>query len=200
MRGASQRAISRPSWMSRSTIMSPVPWPPLTSRQRHCLRRASPSPAGRVDCGAPAPQAPADWASPPCAIRISRPNAAIVASSASTSPLVATITGSNTIGTPASASSRSATAFAVSADPIMPIFTASTPISPTTESICAITISVGTGCTACTPSVFCAVIAVIAVIAWPPSIVTVLISAWMPAPPPESEPAMIRTRGVMPAA
>ena len=38
---------------------------------------------------------------------------------------------------------------------------------------------------------FCAVIAVIAVIAWPPSMVTVLMSAWMPAPPPESEPAMI---------
>ena len=57
------------------------------------------------------------------------------------------------------------------------------------------TISAGTGITACTPSVFCAVIAVIAVIAWPPSMVTVLMSAWMPAPPPLSEPAMIRMRG-----
>src|SRR5262245_19889735 len=28
----------------------------------------------------------------------------------------------------------------------------------------------------------------------PPSALTVLMSAWMPAPPPESEPAMIRTR------
>jgi hypothetical protein len=66
---------------------------------------------------------------------------------------------------------------AVSGEPIMPIFTTSTPISPTTDSICASTISAGTGMTRCTPSVFCAVIAVIAVIAWPPSIVTVLMSA-----------------------
>ena len=42
---------------------------------------------------------------------------------------------------------------------------------------------------------FCAVIAVIAVMGWPPSIATVLMSAWMPAPPPESEPATIRMRG-----
>ena len=56
-------------------------------------------------------------------------------------------------------------------------------------------ISAGTGWTALTPSVFCAVIAVIAVIAWPPSMVIVLMSAWMPAPPPESDPAMMRMRG-----
>ena len=31
--------------------------------------------------------------------------------------------------------------------------------------------------------------------AYPPSIVIVLISAWMPAPPHESEPAMDRMRG-----
>jgi hypothetical protein len=47
-----------------------------------------------------------------------------------------------------------------------------------------------------TPSEFWAVIAVIAVIAWPPSIVTVFTSAWMPAPPPESEPAMINILGM----
>jgi hypothetical protein len=44
-----------------------------------------------------------------------------------------------------------------------------------------------------TPSVFCAVSAVIAVAAKPPSAVTALMSAWMPAPPPESEPAAIST-------
>ena len=38
--------------------------------------------------------------------------------------------------------------------------------------------------------------AVTAVIAWPPSMVTVLMSAWIPAPPPESDPAMMRTRAV----
>jgi hypothetical protein len=36
------------------------------------------------------------------------------------------------------------------------------------------------------------VIAVIAVIAWPPSAETALMSACIPAPPPESDPAMIR--------
>ena len=34
----------------------------------------------------------------------------------------------------------------------------------------------------------------IAVMAKPPSALTDLISAWIPAPPPESEPAMIKTR------
>src|SRR5688572_27123027 len=57
--------------------------------------------------------------------------------------------------------------------------------------------SAGTAITRWTPRVFWAVTAVIAVMAWPPSIVTVLMSAWMPAPPPESEPAMIRMRGVL---
>src|SRR5947208_15836359 len=52
----------------------------------------------------------------------------------------------------------------------------------------------GIGNTPNTPSVFCAVRAVTAVAAKPSSIVTVLMSAWMPAPPPESEPAIISTR------
>ena len=130
------------------------------------------------------------------AIAISRSNAAIVGALARTEPLVATMTGSNTIGT-VSRFRYSATALAVSAEPIMPIFTASTPMSRTTASIWAITMSVGIRCTASTPSVFCAVTAVIAVIACAPSIVAVLISAWIPAPPPESEPATIRIRGVV---
>src|SRR4030095_14367536 len=52
----------------------------------------------------------------------------------------------------------------------------------------------GSGTTPNTPSVFCAVSAVMAVAANASSIVTVLMSAWMPAPPPESEAAMISTR------
>ena len=44
-----------------------------------------------------------------------------------------------------------------------------------------------------TPGVFCDVIAVIAVIAYEPKAVIVLISAWIPAPPEESEPAIINT-------
>ena len=43
------------------------------------------------------------------------------------------------------------------------------------------------------PVVFCDVMAVIAVMAYDPSEVTVLISACIPAPPEESEPAIINT-------
>ena len=48
--------------------------------------------------------------------------------------------------------------------------------------------------------VFCAVSAVMALVPKTPSAAKVLRSAWMPAPPPESEPAMVRaTGGFMPA-
>src|SRR3954449_4867264 len=67
-------------------------------------------------------------------------------------------------------------------------------MSSSTTSICWRMKAGGIGNTPNTPSVFCAVSAVTAVIAKPSSIVTVLMSAWMPAPPPESEPAMISTR------
>ena len=56
-------------------------------------------------------------------------------------------------------------------------------------------ISGGIGWTAVTPTVFCAVIAVIAVMPCTPQAANALRSAWMPAPPPESEPAIERTRG-----
>ncbi len=46
-----------------------------------------------------------------------------------------------------------------------------------------------------TPQVFCAVSAVIAVMPKQPSAAIVFRSAWMPAPPPLSEPAIERTRG-----
>jgi hypothetical protein len=48
------------------------------------------------------------------------------------------------------------------------------------------------GTTDFTPLVFCTVTAVIAVIAKEPKQVAVLISACMPAPPEESEPAIIK--------
>src|SRR3954467_9687527 len=54
----------------------------------------------------------------------------------------------------------------------------------------------GIAWTAVTPTVFCAVIAVIAVMPCTPAAANALRSAWMPAPPPESEPAIARTRGV----
>ena len=47
----------------------------------------------------------------------------------------------------------------------------------------------------CTPTEFCAVTAVTTLIPCTPSASIVFRSAWMPAPPPESEPATVSTRG-----
>src|SRR5471032_1526632 len=49
---------------------------------------------------------------------------------------------------------------------------------------------------AVTPRVFCAVSAVITDKPYAPSAENAFRSAWMPAPPPESEPAMVRTLGI----
>ena len=59
-------------------------------------------------------------------------------------------------------------------------------------------ISGGTGVTISTPTVFCAVSAVIAVIPWTPQRANAFRSAWIPAPPPESEPAIERQAGMRP--
>src|SRR5919197_3202227 len=55
--------------------------------------------------------------------------------------------------------------------------------------------SAGTSATSVTPVVFCTVIEVTALIPHTPSRANVFRSAWMPAPPPESEPAMVSARG-----
>src|SRR5438552_3407215 len=47
----------------------------------------------------------------------------------------------------------------------------------------------------CTPSVFCAVRAVMALVPYTPSAANVFKSACTPAPPPESDPAMVSARG-----
>ena len=47
-----------------------------------------------------------------------------------------------------------------------------------------------------TPTVFCAVIAVIAQTPWTPRAANAFRSACMPAPPPESEPAIVSATGV----
>ena len=54
-------------------------------------------------------------------------------------------------------------------------------------------ISTGTGCTALTPKVFWTVTAVIALAAYDPVAEIALMSAWIPAPPTESLPAIVRT-------
>src|SRR5215207_3193007 len=68
-------------------------------------------------------------------------------------------------------------------------------MSSATARTCATIISGGTGWMASTPTVFWAVIAVIAVMPCTPQRANAFRSAWMPAPPPESEPAIERTAG-----
>ncbi len=69
-------------------------------------------------------------------------------------------------------------------------------MSSATARTCATIVSGATASTACTPTVFCAVIAVIAVIPCTPQRANAFRSAWIPAPPPESEPAIERTAGI----
>jgi hypothetical protein len=56
-------------------------------------------------------------------------------------------------------------------------------------------ISGSTGATADTATVFCTVIAVIAVVPCTPARAKAFRSAWIPAPPPESEPAIESATG-----
>ena len=112
-------------------------------------------------------------------------------------PPLATMTGSATSGVSAGSSAQTASMVALSCS--MPVLIASAPISSSTTRICWRMKSSGMGSTPCTPSVFCAVSAVMAVAAKPPSAVTALMSAWMPAPPPLSLPATMRTLPFMPA-
>ena len=72
-------------------------------------------------------------------------------------------------------------------------------MSSTTARTCATIIAGETASTAVTASVFCAVIAVIAVVPCTPARAKALRSAWIPAPPPESEPAIDRQTGMRPA-
>src|SRR5439155_872653 len=79
----------------------------------------------------------------------------------------------------------------------IPVLTAEGRRSVTTEPIWASTCSAGMTCTSCTPTVFWAVTAVTAVVPYTPSAAKALRSAWMPAAPPESEPAMVRATDVV---
>src|SRR2546428_4928012 len=83
----------------------------------------------------------------------------------------------------------------ISAVESMPSFTASAPRSPRTASIWAATNGGGRLYTPLTPTEFCAVTAVRTDIPNTRNAENVLRSAWMPAPPPESEPAMVSAFG-----
>ena len=64
-------------------------------------------------------------------------------------------------------------------------------MSVATASTCATTIAGSSATQAQTPTEFWAVIAVRAVVPWTPWAANVRRSAWIPAPPPESEPATV---------
>src|SRR5690606_14871771 len=123
-----------------------------------------------------------------------RVRSASSASSASRrAPLVATITGSTTTCAGRCRCSARATVSITGALASMPSLTAPIRKSSKQASICASRNSSGGTCTAVTPRVGGAVSAASADSPCTPWAAKVLRSAWMPAPPPESEPAMVST-------
>ena len=109
------------------------------------------------------------------------------ASRSRASPPLATITGSRTRGQSECSASLAATDSMIPALESMPILTASAPMSFATESICGRRSSGGTQ-DALHARVFCAVRAVMAHVPNTPCAAKVFRSAWIPAPPPESDP------------
>ena len=92
-------------------------------------------------------------------------------------------------------SSTEATVSITGTVPSMPSLTARISKSSNTASAEARRSCCGGRWMAVTPRVFCAVSAAIALRPWHPRAMKVFRSAWMPAPPPESDPAMVRTTG-----
>src|SRR5947209_11029922 len=190
------RSAARARWPPVSTTTAgPSASTALTSASASCCSCASP--------GGPASRPASTRASGRFGVRtvargrISSISARSAPGSSSRAPDSATITGSTTTGVPSgSPSIACATASTVSTVPSIPTFTASTPMSSTTARTCASTISGGMAWIALTPIVLCTVTAVIALMPCTPQRANAFRSAWMPAPPPESEPAIVSARGV----
>src|SRR5262249_14862163 len=127
--------------------------------------------------------------------KISLIRAARASGSRSGAPDLAIITGSTTTGTSGVARSRPATAAMMGAVDNIPILTASASKSERTASHCSTTNSGGRFKTPVTPTEFWAVTAVITDMPNTRKAENVLRSAWMPAPPPESDPAMVSALG-----
>ena len=106
-------------------------------------------------------------------------------------PEVATITGSTTIFLAPYCFSLSAMTSMSPVEETMPVFTASGKMSVNTQSSWLARNSGVDSSTPATPVVFWAVRAVTALMAYTPLAVMVLMSAWMPAPPLESLPAIV---------
>src|SRR4030095_9134968 len=101
------------------------------------------------------------------------------------------MTGSTTIGARSPAPSRSATAPMIGAVDSIPILIASAPKSLRTASSWRATNSGGRLWTPVTPTEFCAVTAVSTDMPNVRNAENVSRSAWIPAPPPESDPAIV---------
>ena len=126
--------------------------------------------------------------------RRSSRSASTASGRSSRSPLFATITGSTTTRSSWS-STALATARMMAAEDSMPVFAAPTGKSETTAAIWEETSSGSISWTPVTATVFCAVTAVIAERPYTPCAAKVFRSAWIPAPAPESDPAMVRATG-----
>lgn len=196
---ANTSAIPRAASTQASGASSAERCPPFTSTAAPISVESRP--AATIASSHPAGSRPASTASSPrfgvtTSARRSRPRSAVSASrSSSRSPLVEIITGSMTTMGGRTASSQSATSAITSAFASMPTFTASMPMSAERASSCARSTPAGGTWTPCTPRVFCTVSAVIAAMPYPPFAAIDLRSAWIPAPPEGSLPAMLSTRG-----
>ncbi len=112
------------------------------------------------------------------------------------SPDLATITGSTTSFSSRCPASVSATASMMGEVDSIPHLAASAPKSSSTERSCRATKAGGRFSTPWTPREFCAVTAVITDMPNTRNAENVLRSAWIPAPPPESEPAIVSALGI----
>eukprot|EP00967_Tisochrysis_lutea_P126412 scaffold213643_cov31-Tisochrysis_lutea.AAC.2 len=117
--------------------------------------------------------------------------------SASTSgvPLEETMTGSQTTASHGERSRYSTTSRTTWAEPSMPILMAWARMSSSSARSDSRTLSALGSSTCRTPREFCAVSAVSTAHPCTPSEWNASKSAWMPAPPPESEPAMVQASG-----
>jgi hypothetical protein len=109
---------------------------------------------------------------------------------------LATITGSITSFSIGRSPSTAATASMIGAVESIPHLAASVPKSSRTERSCRATKAGGRFSTPWTPTEFCAVTAVMTDMPNTRNAENVLRSAWIPAPPPESEPAMVSALGI----
>src|SRR5712692_7426630 len=184
------------------SVAASLRWPPLTSTLRGPsarMRRAASSMSASLSTAMSA-SAAASWrfgVTTSASGSASAMSAARASGWSSGSPDLAIITGSSTRGRRPCADSRSATARMIGAVESMPIFTASAPMSESTASICWATNSGGTLNTPCTPTEFWAVSAVSTEVPKTRNAENVLRSAWMPAPPPESDPAIVSAVGTV---